>query len=347
MRGRAQQEARITTRTDLPPRLRASLGSAVVLGLMQAKLQTEPTTAYLMTYTKGKCRANCSFCPQATSSRGRADMLSRISWPAFNTTDVLDELKKAVENGRMRRVCLQALNYPSVIADLMALTKAIHQPIDVPTSLSCQPLSVENIRLLASTGAERIGIPLDAATEQLFEKVKGQVVGGPYDWNRQLELLGEAVDVFGKGRVSTHLIVGLGETEEEMVKTVQQCSDMGVLPALFAFTPIKGTVLQDVAPPSITTYRRVQLARYMIVHGKARFENMSFNAKGCLAHFGVSENTLKSIIQMGGPFLTSGCPHCNRPYYNEKPSGPIYNYPRTLTTDEIADVEIELSLDED
>lgn len=341
------QEAGITTRTDLPPRLRASLGSAVVLGLMQAKLQAEPTTAYLMTHTKSKCKANCSFCPQAASSRGRADMLSRISWPSFKTRDVLDELKEVVENGKVRRVCFQALNYPNVIADLVALAQAIRHSIDVPISLSCQPLSVENVRLLASAGAERIGIPLDAATKRLFERIKGRVVGGPYDWSRQLELLGEAVDVFGKGRVSTHLIVGLGETEEEMVRIVQQCSDMGVLPALFAFTPIKGTVLQDVAPPSITTYRRVQLARYMIVHGKARFENMRFNAKGCLAYLGVSENTVESVIQTGEPFLTSGCPDCNRPYYNEKPSGPIYNYPSALTTDELSDVEKELGPDED
>jgi biotin synthase len=25
--------------------------------------------------------------------------------------------------------------------------------------------------------------------------------------------------------------------------------------------------------------------------------------------------------------MTSGCPNCNRPYYNETPSGPILNYP--------------------
>ena len=25
--------------------------------------------------------------------------------------------------------------------------------------------------------------------------------------------------------------------------------------------------------------------------------------------------------------LTSGCPGCNRPFYNERPRGPIYNYP--------------------
>ncbi|HID80257.1 MAG TPA: hypothetical protein EYP48_00875 [Ignisphaera sp.] len=25
--------------------------------------------------------------------------------------------------------------------------------------------------------------------------------------------------------------------------------------------------------------------------------------------------------------LTSGCPGCNRPFYNESPRGPIFNYP--------------------
>jgi biotin synthase-related radical SAM superfamily protein len=42
------------------------------------------------------------------------------------------------------------------------------------------------------------------------------------------------------------------------------------------------------------------------------------------------------------PFLTSGCADCNRPFYNEKPSGPIYNYPRKLTTQEIKVVKCQL-----
>ncbi|MCW3977503.1 MAG: radical SAM protein, partial [Candidatus Bathyarchaeota archaeon] len=32
---------------------------------------------------------------------------------------------------------------------------------------------------------------------------------------------------------------------------------------------------------------------------------------------------------------TSGCPGCNRPYYNERPGGPLYNYPRQPLPDEI------------
>jgi biotin synthase len=329
---------------ETPKKTRVSVGSAIVLGLLSGKLDAAPTTAYLMTYRKGKCFANCGFCPQARESHSRADMLSRVSWPAFPTERVLNGIEKAVKYDEIKRVCIQALNYPEVFTDLIALIRVIHQKINVPISISCQPLNSENIRQLAEAGAERIGIPLDAATEELFDKIKGLSAGGPYSWKKQFKLLSDAVNIFGKGKVSTHLIVGLGETEREMVNIIQKCVDIGVLPALFAFTPISGTALGNNAQPPIQKYRRIQIARHLIVHEIARYEDMRFDEEGCISDFSVDEQTLLQIIQMGEPFLTSGCPNCNRPYYNEKPSGPIYNYPRKIGQKELSEIESQLSL---
>jgi len=332
----------VTAAEKLPSRIRVSLGSAIVIGLLKGKLDAKPTTTYLMTYRKGKCSANCGFCPQARESHGRADMLSRVSWPVFLTKQVLDGIENAVESGRVKRVCVQALNYPEVFNDLRAIVKAIYQRVGVPISISCQPLNSENLRRLAEAGAERIGIPLDAATEELFNKVKGVVAGGPYNWKQQFDLLNEAVGIFGKGKVSTHLIVGLGETEKEMVHAIQTCVDMGVLPALFAFTPISGTALENEAQPSIERYRRIQIARHLIVHGIARYENMRFDKEGNIQDFGLDKKALWQFAQTGEPFRTSGCPNCNRPYYNEKPSGPIFNYPKDLTEKELLTVRKQL-----
>ena len=36
----------------------------------------------------------------------------------------------------------------------------------------------------------------------------------------------------------------------------------------------------------------------------------------------------------GQAFQTSGCPGCNRPYYNERPGRTMFNYPRPLTPEE-------------
>jgi biotin synthase len=329
---------------ELPKHIRVSIGSAFAIGLLSGKLEAAPTTAYLMTYRKGKCTANCGFCPQARESSARSDMLSRVSWPVFATEKVLNGIERAVENDKIKRVCLQALNYPKVFLHLQSLIRAIRQKVNVPISVSCQPQNSINIKALADAGAERIGIPLDAASEKIFDKIKGFSAGGPYNWEKQFKLLSEAVQIFGKGRVSTHLIVGLGETEKEMTETIQKCVDMGVLPALFAFTPIHGTALEKIPQPPIQSYRRIQIARHLMVHGIARYENMHFNNEGYLSDFGVNKQTLLKTVQLGEPFLTSGCPNCNRPYYNEKPSGPIYNYPRKISEKELSEIKKQLNL---
>jgi len=321
-----------------PEKIRASIGTAIVLGLTHGKIDAEPTTAYLLTYRKGKCQASCAFCPQSKRSSGRADMLSRITWPAFLTREVIRRVDKTFRLKKILRICIQALNYPSVVDDLTALAELVKEHSDVPISISCQPLSRSDLERLFYAGVQRVSVSLDAATEEIFNRVKGSGVGGPYTWNGHFKTLREAIRVFGRGNVTTHLIVGLGETEEEFVKILQTCVDMGAYPALFAFTPIPGTLLSNNPPPPLASYRRLQLAHYLITKGVSRYENMTFR-NGCLIDFGVSNEQLKSTIRRGRAFMTSGCPGCNRPYYNERPGGPLYNFPRKPTSDEIARIE--------
>jgi biotin synthase-related radical SAM superfamily protein len=330
--------------TALPRQIRVSLGSTIVLGLLKGKLDAAPTTAYLMTYRNGKCTANCLFCPQARTSQANSELLSRVSWPAFATKQVVQKIESAFVTQRIKRVCIQALNYPEVFSHLAALVKEIKRHANVPISVSCQPLNSGNMRLLAEAGVDRIGIALDAATETLFSQVKGANANGPYTWENQFRQLHEALEVFSKGEVSTHLIIGLGETENEAVSLIQRCVDMDVLPALFAFTPVRGTALETKPQPPIETYRRMQLARYLTVNGYARSEDMHFDSAGCLTDYGVEKETLLCIVESGKPFLTSGCADCNRPFYNEKPSGPIYNYPRNPRREEITAIKHQLNL---
>lgn len=323
---------------SLPKHVRVSLGSAVAIGLLEGRLNAAPTTAYLMAFTRGKCTANCGFCAQARTSSSRTNMLSRVTWPILQTRDVIAGISRA-ERSKIKRVCIQALNRRGVFRQVLAIVRTIHGEAKIPISVSCQPLDEGSVRQLMEAGAERIGIPLDAATEALFDRIKGSSEGGPYEWGRQFRLLAEAVKIFGRGRVSTHVIAGLGETEREMATVIQRCWDMGVLPGLFAFTPIAGTAMENTGQPSVQSYRRMQVARHLIVQEIARCEDMRFNEEGHLTDFGIKEEELMSIIRTGRPFLTSGCPSCNRPYYNEKPSGPMYNYPRDLTPEELADAQ--------
>jgi biotin synthase-related radical SAM superfamily protein len=331
--------------TNQPPsQIRASIGTAITLGLLKGKIDAEPTTAYLMTYKKGKCTANCTFCPQARTSTSNTELLSRITWPKFPTKTILNALENA-NNKKIKRICIQTLNYPNNIQHLTTLTQTIKQHTNTPISISCQPQNTQNLHQLKKAGANRIAIPLDATTQKIFNQTKGTKTNGPYNWKNQHKQLQQATKTFGKNNVTTHLIIGLGETEKQATKTIQKCTDMSVLPALFAFTPIPGTALENKPQPQIQTYRRIQLARHLIQNGITHYENIHFNTKGKITNFNIKKETLTQIVETGQPFLTTGCPNCNRPFYNEKPSGPIYNYPRSISPEEIKTIKQQLNLE--
>jgi biotin synthase len=328
---------------ELPRKVRVSVGSAIVLGLLKGRLDALPTTIYMLTYKRGKCSASCIFCPQAKTSSGRADMLSRVVWPVFPSTEVIEKIAMNFKKGNVLRVCIQALNYANVHTDLIYFAKTIRASSGIPISVSCQPLTRQEMQVLAEAGVNRVSIALDAATEELFDKVKGAHVGGPYRWKTHMAALKEAVEIFGRNNVSTHLIAGLGEQEDDFVKIIQKCIDMGVYPALFAFTPVPGASMDNSFPPSIDYYRRMQLAQYLMTHRMTCYENMKFENER-LVDFGIQKVKIKKIVKTGEPFRTSGCPGCNRPYYNECPGGPIFNYPRKITEKEILEIEKVLCL---
>ncbi len=71
-------------------RVRVSIASASVLGLLRYKLAVPPTTAYVMSYHDGSCSANCSFCAQASGHQANHDQLSRVVWPDFTMDDLKD-----------------------------------------------------------------------------------------------------------------------------------------------------------------------------------------------------------------------------------------------------------------
>ncbi len=303
--------------------IRVSSGTASVLGLQDTLNQVAPTTAYLM--VGGRCRRDCAFCAQARSSRARSDALSRVTWPEFDEEETIKRIRRAFAAGEIERCCLQV----TVHDGYLQRTKEVVMRLGdgMPICASVVATNIEQIGELLEAGLERVGLSLDAASERVYRQVKGG------DWSRMLSLIEEAAANF-PGRIATHLIVGMGETEREMAQMIQRMHDWDVTVGLFAFTPVRGTAMEDRPPPPIGSYRRIQIAHYLIRHRLSSVERFSFSPEGRITDFGLERGRLEAILADGRAFQTSGCPGCNRPYYNERPGGTIYNYPRPLTPDE-------------
>jgi biotin synthase-related radical SAM superfamily protein len=317
----------------LADEVNVSIGTAGVLGLADVAMDAAPTTAYLM--LGGQCSMTCAFCAQARTSHASALSLSRVTWPLFDGEEVLGRLAEAARRGDFRRVCLQVTVGRDYFRRTFELVGAIRGVCNLPVDAAILPHNVGQVEALLGAGVEHIGFGLDAACERVFREVKRG------DRERSIELMEEAAHRF-PGHVAVHLIVGLGETEREMAETIQRMYDLGVIVGLFAFTPVRGTAMQDQPPPPLDTYRRMQVARHLISHDLATLGDFSFSAEGRLISFGRPD--LARTLADGVAFQTSGCPDCNRPFYNERPGGPLYNYPRPLTPAEALRAVAELAV---
>ncbi|MFZ5918138.1 MAG: radical SAM protein [Chloroflexota bacterium] len=303
-----------------PIEINVSLGTAGVLGLCQVAMDIPPTTAYLM--LGGRCSLACGFCAQARTSRASAMNLSRVTWPLFPLAETIERLAQAAAGGDIRRCCLQVTAGPGYFERTMAAIGAIKTATDVPLDTAVLPPTLDHARRLIDAGVDHIGFGLDAASERIFHRVKGG------NWETSLHLV-EQTARHHPGHAAVHLIVGLGETEREMVQMITRLHDQGITVGLFAFTPLRGTAMARQPAPPLDVYRRIQVARHLVVHGLARGKELTFSTNGRLVDFGLDD--LRQRLIDGAAFRTSGCPDCNRPFYNERPAGPMYNYARPLS----------------
>jgi lipoyl synthase len=304
-------------------KIRLSLGSAVVLGLREARMEAAPTTLYMM--LGESCLGACRFCAQARDSDADPKFLSRVVWPEFDLESVLERLSllRETEGGAgIRRICMQTLQAPGIAQRLVDAAEAFHRTTALPISICMNPTEPGWLPRLKAAGVDRVGVGLDCATEELFSAIKPG-----FHWDRYHRFLDEIVEVFGTG--SVHLIVGLGESDAELIRAMQDARDRHCTVALFAFTPVRGAQL-DRQPPEVGRYRALQLARYLILSGRARADAMIFE-EGRLVSLGAEPMVVAQALERGLPFRTSGCPDCNRPNYNERPGGPRYNFAAPLS----------------
>lgn len=321
-------------------KIRVSVGTASQLGLKPCKNSVKMETAYLLTYYDVRCSANCQFCAQARGSSASLDRVARGVYPEYPLEDTISSLKDAVETGEIKRACIQTINRPELMEDLASLIERLSKT-GTQVSLSMHPASYEELEYLKGLGTQRIIIPLDAVTEELFDRIKGKSVNNPYRWEEHWAGFERALKVFGNGRVGTHIILGFGETERDALNTINCLLKMGVGVGLFAFVPIKGTPLGHVSRPPVESYRRVQLGYYLLRKKLANLSDFEFNG-GKLLNFGIPKERLVKVVETGGPFLAAGCPNCNRPYSTEGPLGPIYNYASPPSKRDIEEIKLQM-----
>lgn len=332
-----------------PEYVQTSLAASLTLGFKSGSFHRNAKLKglnLLLLYEEG-CLGKCHFCGLSrTRLEGpKGKTFIRVDWPVYPLKEII---AKAKGKDQIHRVCISMITHPRALEDTCYVIKRFKEETDLFISVLISPTLIlhrESLVAMKEAGADRVGIAIDAATPQLFGQLRGKGVGGPHRWDHYWDVVRMSAEVFGEFYAGIHLIVGLGETEKEMVEAIQRGQDLGAHTHLFSFFPEKGSPMENHPPPPLCQYRNIQLARWIINEELGTLSQMKFDDKGKLVDFGMD---IVPIIEQGEPFMTSGCSGrdgkvaCNRPFGNERPSGPIRNFPFLPEREDIEEIRKQL-----
>jgi biotin synthase len=335
----------LTPHMRSPDYVQLSTAAAITLGIMNGRMYRCACTRclnLLLTYPEG-CRANCAYCGLARHREAERDYADRnfirVDWPAVPMDRVAEIVARDGENTPFHRMCISMITHPRSDRDTVSVLKkwtARIAPETVPVSILSNPTTMarRDVVKLHDLGADIFTVALDAATPELFDRTRGRGVQSPHSWRKYWEILHDARDIFGPQKFGAHIIVGMGETEHDVLALVQKLVDLGGHSHMFCFFPEKGSLMDHLPATPRDQWRRVQLARYLIDYCGVRVDRMAFDEQGRVVDFGLPQGELDAIIDGGIPFRTSGCPGkfaddisaCDRPYGDSAPSD-IASYP--------------------
>jgi biotin synthase len=335
----------LTPHMRSPEYVQMSTAAAITLGIMAGRMHRCGCTRclnLLLTYPEG-CRANCAYCGLARHREAERDYADRnfirVNWPAVPLEEVIDKVARDGAATPFHRMCISMITHPRSDADTVTVLKQWSARIDpgaLPVSILSNPTTMtrEDVKRLRDLGADIFTVSLDAATPEIFDRTRGKGVQSPHTWAHYWEILMAARDIFGPQKFGAHIIVGMGETERDVLLLVQRLVDLGGHSHMFCFFPEKGSLMDHLPATPRDQWRRAQLARYLIDYRSARVENMAFDGAGRVTGYGIAQSELESVIGEGVAFRTSGCPGkfrddvsaCDRPYGDSPPSN-IASFP--------------------
>ncbi len=337
--------------------IRTSLAGVMMLKLMGGRFFRD---AYprclnlLLSYEEG-CYGSCAYCGLSFSRSGNfgEKTFIRVDWPLYPFDEILRRIIRY--ESKIKRICISMINHPYAYKDLLEIGRKLRKITSIPLSALISPMCINKDKLITikENGFDILGVGLDAPSKRVFEKRRGSGVKASLRWERYVETLIDGVEIFGDEKVSCHIVVGLGETDKELVDIFFFLKRNKIMCHLFSFTPEKGTVLEKRRTPSMKRYRRIQLIRYMVEKNHILSEkDIRFDNKGRISSINIDPQIIHDLILTGKPFMTSGCPDlsgelaCNRPFAHTRPGKPFRNYPFLPQQDDIGRILKEIRIEE-
>jgi radical SAM protein (TIGR04043 family) len=198
----------------------------------------------------GFCGIGLSLAAGRTIARKTPEMLAEVAVAARDLDGAVDATLTTGSSVAPDRGALYVARCGQAVKEAAGL------PVEVQFEPPRDLVVLEQVR---DMGVDALGIHVESFDPQVLARVApGKFRTGIETYFRTWE---RAVELFGEGRVSTYVILGMGEDPELTVEACRRAVDIGVYPFVVPLRPVAGSLMQDVPAPSRTytepIYRKV------------------------------------------------------------------------------------------
>lgn len=210
----------------------------------QPTLHHAPEQAFFNLSTE--CIYACKFC---TSPR-----LDRRITKSLDADRIVNMAVAAHKKGGLKAVALTSavVSTPEETVDRMVeVVRRVRAALPgMPIGVEPYVDRLEQIDALREAGADEIKLNIETYDREIFSKVCGEL---DLDW--VLEAISYAVKVFGRGKVTSNIIIGMGESDENLLEGVEALAKMGCIAVLrpLRLNDLNRQAMEDVLGPLLPT----------------------------------------------------------------------------------------------
>lgn len=193
-------------------------GVEIARGSIEEELIHCPDQAFITMCEQ--CIYDCKFCP-----------VPKLAGKVKSMDQMLKMMADAHETGRMKAISITSgveLSAEKEVDRAEELICRLREIYDVPIGVSVYPTE-DSTRRLRVAGADELKYNVETMDRELHEKLCPD-----QDLEFLLDSLREGVKVFGRNKVCSNFIIGLGETDESAEKGIEELVSIGVVPILRA-----------------------------------------------------------------------------------------------------------------
>ncbi|MDR0198512.1 MAG: radical SAM protein [Methanomassiliicoccaceae archaeon] len=170
-----------------------------------------------------RCKYNCRFC---TSPLLKEDVTRSLT-----DEKIVNMIRDSMNEQNVVSVALTSGVVGSVresVDRMVSCVRAIRMNFpDIPIGVEPYVDSADQIRALRDAGAGEMKINLETPRKDIFDKICPEL-----DHLKIAEMLRASVKIFGRGKVTTNLIFGIGETDGDLEGCMNELASFGCVPGL-------------------------------------------------------------------------------------------------------------------